>query len=131
MAEIGERDRFERKTIMSDQRRGSHTVPRLTVHLVWVTKYRYPVLKGEIQKRCRELIIQICDTEDVKILKGVVSQNHVQMHIEYPPSKSIRDLVRRIKGRVTVKVRWWYFKPITSPLRNPYSCNNANFSGNF
>ncbi len=29
---------------MSDQRRGSHTVTRLTVHLVWVTKYRYPVL---------------------------------------------------------------------------------------
>ncbi|MBW4528957.1 MAG: hypothetical protein KME18_28015 [Phormidium tanganyikae FI6-MK23] len=25
-----------------------------------------------------------------------------------------------------MKVRWWYFKPITSPLRNPYSYNNAN-----
>ncbi|MGG6264402.1 IS200/IS605 family transposase, partial [Leptolyngbya sp. AN03gr2] len=86
---------------MSDQRRGSHTVTRLTVHLVWVTKYRYPVLKGEIQKRCRELIIQICDAEDVKILKGVVSKDHVHMHIEYPPSKSISDLVRRIKGRTS------------------------------
>uniref|UniRef100_UPI003742FBE2 IS200/IS605 family transposase n=1 Tax=Leptolyngbya boryana TaxID=1184 RepID=UPI003742FBE2 len=74
---------------MSDQRRGSHTVTRLSAHLVWVTKYRYPVLKGEIQKRCRELIIQICDAEDVKILKGVVSKDHVHMHIEYPPSKSI------------------------------------------
>jgi putative transposase len=60
---------------MSDQRRGSHTVTRLTVHIVWVTKYRYHVLKGDIQKRCRELIIQICDAEDVKILKGVVSNS--------------------------------------------------------
>lgn len=88
-----------RKTTMSDQRRGSHTVSRLTVHLVWVTKYRYPVLKGEIQKRCRELIMQICDAEDMKILKGVVSKDHVHMHVEYPPSKSISDLIRRIKGR--------------------------------
>ncbi|NDJ17955.1 IS200/IS605 family transposase [Myxacorys almedinensis] len=86
---------------MSEQRRGNHTVTRLTVHLVWVTKYRYPVLTGEIQKRGRELIMQICDAEDVKILKGVVSKDHVHMHIEYPPSKSISDLVRRIKGRTS------------------------------
>jgi putative transposase len=80
---------------MSDQRRGSHTVTHLTVHIVWVTKYRYHVLKGDIQKRCRELIIQICDAEDVKILKGVVSKDHVHMHIEYPPSKSVRRLKER------------------------------------
>jgi putative transposase len=84
---------------MSDQRHGSHTVTRLTVHLVWVTKYRYPVLKGEIQKRCRELVIQICDAEDVKILKGVLSKDHVHMHVEYPPSQSVSELMRRIKGR--------------------------------
>ncbi len=80
-------------------RHGSHTVTRLTVHLVWITKYRYHVLKGEIQKRCRELLIQVCDSEDVRILKGVVSKDHVHMHIEYPPSKSISDLVKGLKGR--------------------------------
>ena len=72
---------------------------RLTVHLVWVTKDRYPVLKEEIQKRCRELIMQLGNAEDVKILKGVVSKDHVHMHLEYPPSKSVSDLVRRMKGR--------------------------------
>ena len=44
---------------------GSHTITRLTVHIVWVTQYRYHVLKGEVQKRCRALLIQICDAEDV------------------------------------------------------------------
>ncbi len=82
-----------------ENRHGSHTVTRLTVHLVWITKYRYHVLKGEIQKRCRELLIQVCDSEDVRILKGVVSKDHVHMHIEYPPSKSISDLVKGLKGR--------------------------------
>jgi len=57
------------------------------------------VLKGEIQKRCRELLIQVCDSEDVRIHKGVVSKDHVHMHIEYPPSKSISDLVKGLKGR--------------------------------
>ena len=67
---------------MSNYRRGSHTISRLTAHLVWVTKYRFHVLKGEVQVRCRELIVQICDAEDVRILKGVVSKDHVHMHIE-------------------------------------------------
>jgi len=45
--------------------------------IVWVTKYRYPVLRGDIQQRCRELIIQICDAEDIRITSGVVSKDHV------------------------------------------------------
>ena len=84
---------------MSDNRYGGHTVSRLTVHLVWVTKYRYKVLDGDVQKRCRELLIQICDSEDVRILSGVVSKDHVHMHVEYPPSLSLSDLVKRLKGR--------------------------------
>ncbi len=80
-------------------RHGNHTVTRLTVHLVWITKYRYHVLKGEIQKRCRVLLIQICDSEDVRVLKGAVSKDHVHMHIEYPLSESISDFVKGLNGR--------------------------------
>jgi len=71
----------------------------MTAHVVWVTKYRYHVLKGDIQKRCRDIIIQICNAENVKILKGVVSKDHVHIHIEYPPSMSISSLVKKLKGR--------------------------------
>ena len=101
---------------MNEQRRSGHTVTRLTVHLVWVTKYRYPVLTGDTQQRCRQLLIQICDAEDVRILKGVVSKDHVHMHIEYPPRLSISDLVKRMKGRSSrilqdefpeLKKRYW------------------------
>lgn len=90
---------------MSELRRSTHSVSRLTVHLVWVTKYRYQVLKGDIQKRCRDLIVQICDSEDVKILKGVVSKDPVHMHIEYGPSKSVSELVKRLKGRTSRRIQ--------------------------
>ena len=86
---------------MTEHRYGSHTVSRLTAHLVWVTKYRYDVLKGDVQVRCRELIIQICDAEDVRILKGVVSKDHVHTLIEYPPKTSLSELVKRLKGRTS------------------------------
>ncbi len=101
---------------MMNQRRSGHTVSNLTVHIVWVTKYRYPVLQGDIQERCRELLIQVCDAEDVRILKGVVSKDHIHMLVEYPSRLSISGLVKRLKGRSSrrlqdefpsLKKRYW------------------------
>jgi len=63
---------------MSIQETNSHIVSRLTVHLVWSTKYWHQVLRRDIQKRCRAvLLIWICDSEDIVILIGVVSSNHI------------------------------------------------------
>ncbi len=90
---------------MSKQRVNGHTVSRLTVHLVWSTKYRYAVLKGDIQKRCRQLIIQIFDTEDIVILKGVVSRDHIHMYLEYRPSQDISTIVKKLKGRTSRKLQ--------------------------
>ena len=84
---------------MGSPRYSHHTVSNLSVHIVWVTKYRYKVLTGDIKVRCRELLIQGVNALDVKILKGVVSSDHIHMHVEYRPSLSISDLVKRLKGR--------------------------------
>jgi len=62
-------------------------------------------LKGDIQTRCRSLLIQICDAEDVQILKGVISKEHVHMHLEYRPSQSVSHLVKKLKGRSSRKLQ--------------------------
>ena len=101
---------------MAKYRTGSHTKTRLTVHLVWVTKYRYSVLVGEVQKSSRNLIIQDCNAMDIEILKGVVSKDHIHLHIEYPPKLSISEIVKQFKGRSSrllqkeyphLKKRYW------------------------
>ena len=84
---------------MSNYRKNSHSISNLSCHLVWATKYRYNVLQGDIQHRCRDLLVQICNSENVQILKGVVSKDHIHMHVEYPPSLSISILVKKLKGR--------------------------------
>ncbi|MFT6199959.1 MAG: putative transposase [Vicingaceae bacterium] len=89
---------------MTEQRSNGHTVSRLTAHLVWSTKYRYSVLVGDVQIRFRTLLIQICEAEDVQILKGVVSKDHVHMHIEYRPSMNLSYLVKKLKGRSSRKL---------------------------
>ena len=101
---------------MSKYRRGSHTITRLTVHIVWVTKYRYKVLKGDIKIRCREIVRQDCETLEIEILKGVVSKDHVHLHIEYAPKLSLSAIVKQLKGRSSrllqkefpaLKKRYW------------------------
>jgi len=101
---------------MRQSRRGSHSVFDLKVHIVWVTKYRYHVLQGGVQIRCRELLRQICDANDIRILKGVVSKDHIHMHINYPSKLSVSEIVRRLKGRSArmllqefpaIKKRYW------------------------
>ena len=84
---------------MDNLRKGTHSVHQLHVHVVWSTKYRYSVLNGDIQIRCRDLIRQCCDSLDIRILKGVVSRDHVHLHLSYPPKLSVSDLIKRIKGR--------------------------------
>lgn len=90
------------------QRKGSHTVSRLTCHIVWVTKYRFKVLEGDIKKRCRDLLVQICEAEEVEILKGVISSDHIHMHIEYSPKNSISNIVKHFKGRTSRKLQIEY-----------------------
>lgn len=95
----------------------NHTVSNLTAHIVFVTKYRYSVLKWWVQIRVKELIKQICDSEDVRIIKWVVSKDHIHMHIEYEPKISISELVRRLKWRTSRRIQeefpeiwkryWW------------------------
>ena len=84
---------------MQNIRKGSHSVHQLHVPLVWSTKYRYEVLKGDIQVKCRDLLRQTCDSLDIQILKGVVSKDHIHLHVSYPPELSISDILRRLKVR--------------------------------
>lgn len=87
-----------------NHRRGSHTVYYLTVHIVFNTKYRFHVLKGDVQLRLGDLVRQTCNSLDIKILKGVVSKDHVHLHLSYPPKQSVSEIVRRLKGRSARKL---------------------------
>ena len=80
-------------------RKTSHSIYDLKYHIVWITKYRKPVLRGEIGKRVRELIRQTCASMDVYIVKGHISKDHVHLLVSLPPSVSVSKFVQRVKGR--------------------------------
>ncbi|MEW6291346.1 MAG: IS200/IS605 family transposase [Thermodesulfobacteriota bacterium] len=99
-----------------EYRYGSHTVYNIEYHFVWVTKYRYKVLTGEIALRVKEIVRQTCEAFEIKIISGVVSKDHVHVFVSAPPSMAPSEIMRRIKGRTSsklfeefphVKKRYW------------------------
>ena len=90
---------------MVDYRKGGHTRYDLKYHLVWITKYRYPVLRGDIALRARDLIREICQSREVLIIRGSLAPDHVHILVSSPPSLSVSKLVQYVKGRSSHKLQ--------------------------
>ena len=97
---------------MEHYRKSSHTTYDLKYHLVWITKYRKAVLSGDVAKRARELIREICRAQDVEIIKGHISRDHVHVFVSAPPHLSISRLMQSIKGKSSRKMLS-EFKPLS------------------
>ena len=89
---------------MKGYRKGSHTVYDLKYHIVWITKYRKPVMSGDIAVRVRDLIREISRSLDVEIMKGHVSRDHVHLFVSIPPQVSISNYVKAVKGKSSRKL---------------------------
>jgi putative transposase len=89
---------------MQNYRTGPHTKYRIEYHFVWITKYRYQVLQGDVALRIRALVRQICTTFEIEIIRGVVSKDHVHLLVSAPPMLSPSEIMRRIKGRTSSKI---------------------------
>ncbi|EFK08279.1 tranposase-like protein [delta proteobacterium NaphS2] len=89
---------------MKNYRKTSHSVYDLKYHFVWVTKYRKPVLFGNVGTRLRDLIREICKSMDIEIIKGHVSKDHVHLFVSIPPYHSVSQVIGRIKGKTSRKL---------------------------
>ncbi len=89
---------------MQHYRKTSHAVYDINLHLVWITKYRKPVLHGDVAIRLRELIREICKSMDVEIIKGHVSKDHLHILVSCPPNLAVSKLMQSLKGKTSRKL---------------------------
>jgi putative transposase len=59
---------------------------------------------GLIAERVRELLRGICKENEVEILRGHVSSDHVHMFVSVPPHLAISKLVQYLKGKSSYKL---------------------------
>jgi putative transposase len=86
---------------MSEYRRSSHTVYLINYHFVFTTKYRKPVLRGDVAIEVRDLIRQICQSNDIAIVGGHVRPDHVHLLLSAPPHLAPSKVMQAIKGKTS------------------------------
>ena len=65
-----------------------HSKYNINYHLVWIPKYRRPVLTGEVATHLSDILHTIADKKDVDILSLEIMPDHIHLFISSPSSPS-------------------------------------------
>src|SRR5215471_16904774 len=87
---------------MLEYRTSAHAVFDIKYHFVWITKYRYKILRGRVAERARDLLRQICQAREVVIIRGAVSPDHIHMLVSAPPDLAPARLAQLPEGAIVV-----------------------------
>jgi putative transposase len=63
---------------MEAYKHGGRTVWDCKYHLVWVTKYRYSALGGDVGVRCRKLLRETARAHEMAVHAGSINRDHVK-----------------------------------------------------
>ena len=83
---------------MRHYRLGAHTKSDLKVHVVWIPKYRKPVLTGDVALRVRDILRRIAGEHELEILSGKVARDHVHVFLSYRPTQDVAQIMQWLKG---------------------------------
>jgi len=95
------RKRYRRWSLRHDR----HSVSLLTDHLVFCTKYRLPLLYGDIAERCEQIIRSVARKLDVQIIRMAVNPEHVHIFFKYPPKLPPSIIAMQFKGTSSFYLR--------------------------
>jgi putative transposase len=93
-------------------------------HVVWCPKYRRDVLVGDVEKRLKTIIADVCQKRDAELIELETMPDHVHLLVEVDPQYGIHRLVKEIKGLSSRLLRG-EFKHLTT--RMPTLWTNSYF----
>ena len=89
---------------MSRFRKLTQTIWHCQYHIVWVPKYRYRVLSGQIAEEVNKCIRGFSEQKGCEVIELNVQIDHVHLLAMVPPKISISDYVGIVKGRTAIRV---------------------------
>ena len=86
-------------------RKDPHRVYMLTYHLIFVVKYRKPVIDDEISSYMCERISNMLTKNNGSLIEFNSDRDHVHILFEISPDINLAHWVRGVKGALARKVR--------------------------
>jgi REP element-mobilizing transposase RayT len=91
---------------MKEYRRTSTTVSLLNYHFVFCPRYRRKIfLQAEVEQRFKELVQEVCKELQIQIVALECDKDHTHMFLNALPSLSPADMMAKIKGVTSKKLR--------------------------
>jgi len=112
---------------MSKYRKLSHVIYKCDYHIVWVPKYRFRVLTGQIKDLVEEDIRMLCEWKRCDIQELSVQLDHVHVVVSIPPKISVSELMGVLKGKLAIKL----FRSYPKMKQKPYWGNHFWARGYF
>ncbi|BCG66089.1 MAG: transposase, IS200/IS605 family (plasmid) [Methyloprofundus sp.] len=88
---------------MSRFQKLSHVVWFCQYHIVFVPKYRYQILKGDLGKYVYQSIYAHTERAGCEVIELNVQTDHVHLLVKIPPKVSVSNLVGRVKGKTAIQ----------------------------
>lgn len=106
-----------------------HSCFLLQYHLVIVTKYRHPVITGELEQWLKEYTRDYFKQHDMVINAIEFMPDHIHILFDAPPSICISDFVNAYKSASSRKVRKYFSKQLAPYYWKPYFWSMSYFIG--
>ena len=71
-----------------------HATYNLNYHIVWIPKYRQPVLVGDVATRVRNILHEIADDKGSEIIDLTVQPDHIHLFVSSPPKHAPSQIGR-------------------------------------
>ncbi len=105
---------------MSRFKRLSHVIWCCKYHIVWVPKYRYRLLKGEVAAELKKTLYVYSERSGCEIIELNIQRDHIHLLVSVPPKTSISKLMGVLKGKTAIQV----FRQFPDLKRKPYWGNH-------
>lgn len=96
--------------------RNSHrSVFNLTVHIVFVTKYRRKVIDAQMLLELRSVFKSVLKSWNCQLIEFNAEADHCHLIVSFPPQKRLSDLVGNLKATAS-KTMWRKFESKLSKI---------------
>ncbi len=84
---------------------GRGYVYSLQYHIVWVTKYRRPVLTGSVESDVRQYLLDTLQDLEMVPLAMEIMPDHIHLLVDCKPQLRLSDAIKVLKGNTA---RWLF-----------------------
>ncbi len=112
---------------MSKYKKLSHVIYKCDYHIVWVPKYRFRILTGQVKLLLESDLRMLCEWKKCEIQEMSVQIDHIHLVLSIPPKVSISEMMGILKGKLAIKL----FKTYPKLKQKPYWGNHFWARGYF